>query len=142
MTTHENDPLAIFNQTDTSAHSDNHASSSSSSSNPFDPLGAGGSQSSLKSPEKSSGGGGDDNSGPLDLMSQISNWGAQNKDPSSSEEQESKTAKEAAPHSPTSTKNVMATKQGAITLSDDLVAEAHREFEATKDALEKFEQSQ
>ena len=128
-----NDPLAIFGEVTANQDSADHSESSShvSFSNPFDPFGAG---STPSSPTKQS----DSNNAPLDLLSQINSWGAQNhaQDDASKQNNEEKPV-ETAPKA-----NVMVTKSNAIELSDDLVAEAHREFEATEDKLRKFEQEQ
>lgn len=134
MSTETNsDPLDIFAEAPTSEDR-SESSNSNLSANPFDPLG--GSQASL-SAEKTTA---SESNEPLDLISQISSWGAQNKD-TEAETKAEKQPKE--PVSPTTHKaNIMATKENALELSDDLVAEAHREFEATEDQLRKFEQDQ
>ena len=119
------DPFAVFAAAaDASESNDSHASQ-----NPFDPLGA-----AAPADKKASSG-----ADPLDLMSQISSWGAENHTEDETKKEEPAAA---TPVSPTSNKNVMATKAGAIELSDDLVAEAHRAFEATEDQLRKFDQAQ
>lgn len=127
------DPLAIFGDV-VSANNDPQDPSESSqvqvcNANPFDPLG--GSQSGKHDEE--------DAAAPLDLMSQISSWGAQNHH----EEKESTAVVSPTPDDKQVAKtNVMSTASNAITLSDDLVAQAHAEFEATEDTLRKFEQEQ
>jgi hypothetical protein len=131
------DPLDIFAETPVNAEPTTDNSASHVSNNPFDPLG--GSQSSLSNNNDKVATSSKD---PLDLLSQISSWGAQNKDASAADEKEKQTEEET-PVSPTMQKaNVMATKENALELSDDLVAEAHKEFEATEDQLRKFEQEQ
>lgn len=80
-------------------------------------------------------------------MSQISNWGAQyNTNINSNNDQKNKDQPQEQKHEekdPSAVKaNVMATKENAIELSDDLVAQAHQEFEATEDKLRQFEEQE
>ena len=132
-----NDPLAIFGEvapTHESTEQEHSESSGSHVSNPFDPLGS--SQSNLSQQQSST------SDAPLDIMSQISSWGAENHHQEEGEKATQEETKPEPPVSPTTKANVMVTKSDAIELSDDLVAEAHREFEATEDKLRKFEEQE
>ena len=128
-----NDPLNIFAAPAAEDHSE--SSHVSSASNPFDPLGGASQSSSPSSASESTA-----EAAPLDLMSQISSWGAQNKDETTATAASSD--EHPVPVSPTTNKNVMAKAANAIELSDDLVAQAHQEFEATEAKLAAFEKAQ
>lgn len=135
MTETNNDPLAIFASAPASNAAPSGSSPAGGSVNLFDPLGA------SQPPSNNGNNAAAPSADPLDLMSQISSWGATNNHGTEAESgqpgaQEAKT-EEAQPKFNT---NVMATKKNAIELSDDLVAEAHREFEATEKQLKIFEE--
>jgi hypothetical protein len=130
-----NDPLAIFSSEPASNAAPSGSSPAGGSVNLFDPLG--GSQPSGKADKNATAPPAD----PLDLMSQISSWGATNNHATDAESSQPAAQEDKAEESePKFNASVMATKKNAIDLSDDLVAEAHREFEATEKQLKIFEE--
>jgi hypothetical protein len=127
--TQSSDPFSIFD----SVPSPTSSEAPPATLNPFDPLSSSAAADEKKSSSASSG---------LDLMARISGWGAENHHasppPSSSPCVDPSTAPLVA--APTMNTNVMGGHKGAtIDISDEVVAQAHAEFEATKDILDKYE---
>lgn len=136
------DPLSIFDEMiDNAVAHDQGGENQATSGNLFDPLVFDGNSSNADSDANNNGDG-------LDLLSQIASWGAENKDPAAEEQDQeidtsTTTEKETTTTTTTPNANVMAaTDDKAIELSDDLVANAHQEFEATADKLAEFEQKE
>lgn len=134
------DPLDILAQA--TANSDTNGTSESQEAfNPFDPLAD---ASPKKDDDDNNNKTASTNNGQVDILSQISNWGAENKSEEEEQQQRRPVEEPTTSSSPQDDvdPNVMTTEEDALDLSDDLVSQAHHEFEATQEKLARFEQQQ